>query len=256
MNLAQEQSVLDELLKALNGMLQAQTDTLALIVVVVFLVVVGVIAVVTYLLFRGRGKIAIPATEPGQPAQIVTEKEFLGVLVNTFFERLKTLNEQNAQLENRLKESIGYNDKLAPILAGMSSQLAIVASAKDVTSTTQAVIGLTQHVDTKLQEMQQSRQEIGKNMNEMLSDGKDIQGKVNRILEMLGVLESRITELKTEIDSLVSKEKIESVKTTEPVKPADLPTPAASSDVPAPQPPKTEPEKPSTGPEKPSSIGE
>lgn len=206
---------INSIVNALQQLTQAQTDTLALIVVIVFLVIIGLLATLGYLVYKSRTKIVIPPTDTKQQ-QIVSEKEFIGILYNTFLGRLETLNNQNAKLNERLEQSQQANDATLPILDKLVKWTLSGATSTDVQLASQSVENLSDHIDSKLEEMKEAKQGLGTRMNsiddtttKLAQDVKEILSKVNELSNRL----EELTTIKAELSDLAKIEaELESIK--------------------------------------------
>lgn len=212
---AQDGGTIKTIVDALQQLTQAQTDTLALIVVIVFLVVTGLLATLGYLVYKSRTKIVIPQSGD-KPNQIVSEKEFIGILYNTFLGRLETLNSQNDTLNARLEQSLKANDATLPILDKLVKWTVSAATSTDVQLASLSVDKLSSHIDSKLEEMKEAKEGLGTKVTniddtttKLAQDVKEILGKVNEVSDKL----NELTTVKTELTELATiRVELEAIK--------------------------------------------
>lgn len=204
----QTPSTIDKIIEALSQLSQAQTDTLALIVVIAFLVVIGIAIVIFYLIYRTRAKVVIPSTD-NRPAQLVTEKEFMGIMLNTFLGRLEVLNTQNDNLNERLKDSIAVSEKVTPALEGLLNRV-------NLTATTVSVNELSGRVDSGFSEAALARQELSahmeeihKNTSQLVDSDKELVEKVEAVLNEINKLGKQGEAIRLQLTDLITKVELE-----------------------------------------------
>lgn len=176
-----QDSTIEKLLQALQSLTQAQTDTLALVIVIAFLGVIALLAVLGYLIWRGRTKVVIPSTST-KPEQIVSEREYMGIILSTLSERLEHLNTQNLNLNARLEQSIAAGGVVAPALDRF-------------TTSAQQLPG---HIDKRLDEMESTRKQLGADMS-------TVNNNINKLTECEQELVSKVSEALAKLDRLEKK---------------------------------------------------
>jgi uncharacterized phage infection (PIP) family protein YhgE len=236
------QTELGPLIDILRELLQSQTDTLALIVAIMVLVVVIVTVIVVWNIFRtSRAKVVIPGSED-KPQQVVSEKEFMGIVFNTLLERLNQLNKQNESLsaqntnqDARLEQSIKAFEALVAPVDVISKRLALTPTVTDMALNAHSVDALGTHIDERLGTMASSRKELNDTMTtvsngiEKLSKSDaEMLEKLTAALVLLDKLdkrtagfEERLTALETAVRTASNKYSTLDI----PLPPSDVPTP-------------------------------